>query len=48
MITFSNGINNRGSIYAANIGISQDTAFIDFNFSETTRSSQTLEVPLLI
>ena len=31
MNTFSNGINNRGLVYAANIGISQDTAFTDVN-----------------
>ena len=31
MNTFSNGINNRGPVYAVDIGISQDTAFTDVN-----------------
>ena len=31
MNTFSNGINNRGPVYAVYIGISQDTAFTDVN-----------------
>jgi hypothetical protein len=46
-------INNRGPIYAADIEISQDTAFTTGNFSETTHSTTTninriLEAPLLI
>ena len=46
-------INNRGPIYAADMGISQDTAFTAGNFSETTRSTttnihRTLVAPLLI
>lgn len=46
-------INNRGPIYAADIGILQDTAFTNGDFVETTHStttniSRTLEAPLLI
>jgi hypothetical protein len=46
-------INNKGPIYAADIGISQDTAFTNGDFAETTHStttniSRTLEAPLLI
>ena len=46
-------VNNRGPIYAADIGISQDTSFTTGDFVETTHStttniSRTLEAPLLI
>ena len=32
---------NRGPIYSADMGISQDTSFTSGNFSETTRSTTT-------
>ena len=46
-------INNRGPIYSADMGISQDTSFTSGNFSETTWSTttnihRTLVAPLLI